>query len=219
MENVYKDLPIGFHRVNNTPLDDSGIRLSIEDLYDYINNGTAYYGQRLVVEYDDKYSQDIVIRKNSDGKLVPLILNWPNSLEITTKTFNGDRYVLIYYYNGGRLYDNETDYLRIDDCLAWSILPMAGIIAGRDTNIDYLLETYFRGDVQYNIFSQNNICFYDGDIEFVEDSINGILDYSNSNYWMPTSNLLIGLMPRVINTRPTKLWVKDNGYCDMIGVR
>ena len=101
MANVYKDLPIGFHRVNNTPLDDSGIRLSIEDLYDYINNGTAYYGQRLVVEYDDKYSQDIVIRKNSDGKLVPLILNWPNSLEITTKTFNGDRYVLIYYYNGG----------------------------------------------------------------------------------------------------------------------
>ena len=47
---VYKDIPVGFHRVNKIPLDDSLIiNNGTKGLFDYIDNRTAYLGQRLVI--------------------------------------------------------------------------------------------------------------------------------------------------------------------------
>ena len=210
---VYKDIPVGFHRVNKIPLDDSLIiNNGTKGLFDYIDNRTAYLGQRLLVRYKDKQDRLLyevnVILKSSNNNLIPMI-EWPIGFEPIIKTYDGNKYIMIYYYNNGSIYTDKI-YIKLDDPKSWSMILLAGIFAGDNMSIDYLLETK---DNNY-LFTQNDISLYSK--EYNDNILDAIYDIDNSKYYKITSNMNIGIMPKVNETPLTKLWVKANDYCDLL---
>ena len=58
MPKIYKDIPIGFHRVNRMPLDDSEIINGNEALFNYIQSGSAYNGQRIIILYENNNNHE-----------------------------------------------------------------------------------------------------------------------------------------------------------------
>ena len=211
---VFKDLPVGFHRVNRIPLDDSLIVDGNDELFRYIDHGTAYHGQRLLVQYKNKqqkidYETNVILKYDSNGDLTPVVIDWPFGSEPIIKTYDGEKYILVYYYNKGTTYDSPS-CIKLNDPRSWSILYLSSLLHGDTINITYLLETK---NESYR-FIQNDICYYTQD--FDEDEINGIYDISNNNYYKITSNINIGIMPKVNNTQLIRLWVEATDYCDML---
>lgn len=212
---IYKDIPVGFHRVNRIPLDDSiVIPNGSVGLFDYINNKTPYLGQRLLVQYRDSqdnliYETNVVLKKNYDDKLIPMMMEYPIGFEPIIKTYDGNKYMMIYYYNNGSIYEDKI-YIKLDDPKSWSMILLAGIFAGSSKSINYLLET------KYNTYSfiEDDISLYTK--EYNDSAIDAIYDISNSRYYKITSNVNIGILPRVNDTQLTRLWVKANDYCDLL---
>jgi len=217
MQNTFTDLAVGFHRVNNTPLDDTTMCEDIRTLHNYIEYKTAYEGQRILIPSKNINIQ-VTLVKSSDDKLVPVIMNWPNNIEIVTKSYDGSKYIMVYYYNNGTPYASALDTYRVNNSYAWSILPFIGILAGSDDLVSYVLEVngklYPFNEKSINLFQTE-----EDDIEFTEDYINGIYNYGNGVFHYCTSNLLAGIMPKDYNSNITKLWVKADTYCELMGVK
>lgn len=215
MAYVYRDTPVGFHRVNKMPLDDREVFDNTADLLTYIRSGAAYQGQRCLVKLP-YYEQPVILKKGKGSVLMPII-ETPPGYEWVTKEYNNDKYALIYYYNGGAPFGNVNQQVRLTDGLAWSFLPQAGLIAGTEENINYMLE-YFDTEEHIFTFVQANFCTSEVALPS-STAINRISSKSNNNGFFTTSDDDIVIMPRrVDNDRIVRLWVKCNDYNAAIGL-
>ena len=217
MAYTYRDTPVGFHRLNKMPLDDREVFNSVTALIDYINSGAAYYGQRVMVKLN-YYDQNVTLKKGKGSKLVPILEGIPG-YEPIVKTQGSNRYVLVYYYNGGKAFSSVKEQVRTVDAFAWSILPQASLIYGNDAGIEYLLE-YDPKDGTSELsfsFSQpnpatNTVALNDG------NTVERISSVANSKAFFPTVNNKIGIMQKTKTDSITRLWVKANDYVEALGV-
>ncbi len=215
MATVYRDTPTGIHRLNKMPFDDKEIFESITDLFTYINNGAAYQGQKCLVKLP-YFEQDVILKQGRGSKLVP-VFNMPSGYSWITQKRDNDLYALIYYYNGGSVFTNKNEQVRITDSFAWGLLPHAGLIAGSDTNIPYLLE-YNDGTEHSTTFTQANFCTQSVAIPTGATAINRISSTENSKCFFPTANENIMIMPKIESNIIVRLWVKCNDYDAALGV-
>ena len=132
MPKIYKDIPIGFHRVNQMPLDDSEIINGNEALFNYIQSGSAYNGQRIIILYEN-YQQPITL-KVVGSSIIPVLV-MPSGWELITKKYGDKTYALVYYYNKGAVFSSSNEIIRLTDPFAWSMLPQASILANSDSSI------------------------------------------------------------------------------------
>lgn len=143
MSLLYKDTPVGFHRVLDGPLDDHEVFTSNEDLLDYCKNGTAYHGQRVLLTYDDLYDQPCIIKKvkQTDSDILIPIIELPSGIEFITSEINNDIYGLICYFNDGEIYYDTKDILvKFNDIYYFAMLPQASLLANNNTEIEYLFQ-------------------------------------------------------------------------------
>ena len=206
-----RDLPISFHRTNHQPLDYNELFQSTKDLFDYIENGPVYVGQRVVLFYND-FEQIIEMRQGPNNLIVPVIVN-PAGIETifnTTKKEN-DVYALVYYYAGGKAFtDKIVDATRLTDPWAWSMLPQANLLAFSNDTINYCLDV----DGESHFFSQLNFALdgNDTDLDFIKSSGN-----DNGFYATDLDGIYI-LTRKQSNDHIIKLWVECNEYYQAIGV-
>ena len=218
MPNKYIDLPTGIHRVNRVPLDSSTvIENGFKGLYQYIATGTAYLGQRLLVRTnygDNKFDIQVTLTQgnNNDGVMVP-VFEFPTGYELISKVYTSNRYILIYYYNGGSVFTSRDQAFRINDAFAFSMLPHASLLANSDSEIGYMLE------VNDDIYTFTQANFVTNDVALGSDSaINRISSTANGNFYCATPDTSIGIMPRTVSDKIIRLWVRANEYCKAIGV-
>lgn len=212
IDNVYKDLPIGFHRLSSTPLDKSSVQYgTVIDVLNYANSGTVYNGQNIIMQYPNGYQENITFNKVND-KLVPTF-KLPNGFEFITLNYSGDVYIMVYFYNKGTPYSSKNDNIRFTDPLAWAMLPQASLIAGSMTNLSYLLKV----DNKVFLFDQDNFIFYPK-TEFVTDTkmVNSIYDIENDFSFYATNNLTAHIMPKVKIDECVRLYVKGNEFAQTI---
>ena len=209
MPEIYRDIPVGFHRVNRTPLDDSEIINGNANLFSYIESGTAYHGQKIIIRYDN-YDQPVMLKKGRGTKLIPIMI-MPSGYEFITKVYNGSTYALVYYYNGGSLFTNVNQNVRLSDSFAWSLLPQASLFANSDTSINYLLEV----DNDKYTFTQAN--FATNTVSLSGATINKIASTATSVGYYPTGNSAVVIMPRTASSKIVKLWVKCTDYLNALG--
>mgnify|MGYP003571265865 CR=1 FL=1 len=206
--NEYKDLPIGFHRVTSTPLDRSSVLYgSVIDILQYANGGTVYNGQKIVVEYPNHYHETITFVK-VDDEIVPKF-DLPNGYEFITLKYDGDEYVMVYYYNKGLPFSSKDQVIRFTDPSAWCMLPQISLLTGTIDNIDYLLE------VNKNIYLFNQDNFVLNPLhEFIHsDFVNGIYDIENDKSFYVSNNMTAYIMPKEYDsTQCVKLYVKANKF-------
>jgi len=140
MDMIYRDTPVGFHRLNPGGLDDREVFASNEALFYYINNETAYHGQRVLVKYDC-YDQNITLKKGTSGKLIP-IMEMPTGYEFISKVVNGKIYGLVFYFNDTDIpaLDSNDYKICFDKCFFFSMMHQAGLLANSDTAINFMLE-------------------------------------------------------------------------------
>lgn len=217
MSYVYRDTPVGFHRVNKMPLDDGEVFDNTTDLFTYVHSGAAYDGQRCIVKLP-YYEQPVILKKGRGSILVP-ILETPPGYEWITKKYNDDYYAMIYYYNGGAVFNNKKQQVRLIDGLAWSYLPQAGIIAGSDVNITYMLEYVENGGEEHvSTFVQANFCTNEVPLTG-STAINRISSNSSSKGFFTTNKDDLVIMPKKqSDDMIVRLWVKCNEYNDAIGL-
>ena len=210
MPKIYKDIPVGFHRVNKTPLDDTELINGNAALFQHINFGTGYHGQHIIVRYDN-YDQSEKNKKGKGDKLMP-IMDMPSGYELITKKYNDDIYAMVYYYNGGSPFTDISQNIRLSDSFAWSLLPQASLLANSDTDIDYLIEA----DNNNYLFTQANFITNTVSLSsaIIIDRISSI---SDSNGYYPTSNSSVMIMPKSRSTKGVKLWVKCTDYFNAMG--
>ena len=210
MPEIYRDLPVGFHRVNRTPLDSTTLINGNAELFQHINFGTAYHGQHILVSYGN-YDQPVILKKGKTDKLIP-IMSMPSGYEIITKTYNDSIYALVYYYNGGTLFTNANQTVRLNDSFAWSLLPQASLFANSDIDIDYILEA---NDGLY-LFNQAN--FTSNTVNLLGSStISGISSSPSFEGFYYTNDPSIVIMPKVETNTIVKLWVKCDDYFNALG--
>lgn len=216
MAYIYRDTPVGIHRLNKMPYDDTEIFNNIPDLFYYINNGAAYEGQKCIVKLP-YYEQDIILKKGRGSKLVP-VFDIPTGMEWITKTYNDRLYAMIYYNNGGSPFSNINEQVRLTDSFAWSLLPHAGLIAGSDTSITYLLETYSEseGEKAYT-FTQANFCTQPVSVPS-GSAVNGIGSTENAHAYFPTPNSGVMIMPKARTSLIVRLWVNCADFDAALGV-
>ena len=229
MAYIYRDTPVGFHRLNKMPLDDREVFDNISDFLEYVESGTPYVGQRCVVRFAN-YEQPVIFkqgRQNSNTDNPIPVLELPTGYEHICKFYNDNHYVMVYYYNGGRTFDLLMDQVRFTDSFAWSMLPQASIVAGTDTDIDYLLEYYDDlaegGPIEKSYtFRQPNFCHHE--LELPSNvAVNRISSISNNDAFFTTADPDIVIMPKrvnnwIINKCVTRLWVKANDYYTALGL-
>ena len=132
MSLLYKDTPVGFHRVLDGPLDDHEVFTSNEDLLDYCKNGTAYHGQRVLLTYDGLYDQPCTIkrgRSTNRNTLIPIV-ELPSGIELVTYENNDEIYGLVCYFNDGKI----------------AMLPQVSLLANKNTDIEYLFQVKGKPD-------------------------------------------------------------------------
>lgn len=216
MNPVYRDLAVGFHRLNKTPLDDSCVLDSPSKVKHYINNGTAYDGQRLTVYHNGTPQQIILVKNNNE--IVPMLATIPGGGELIVKMHSGTPYVMVYYYNTGREYSSKADVMHTEH-ISWDILPYACIIsdANETEPTNYMLMSY---EDKY-FFTQKDFFYYvtDNPTMDLDNPVNGILNNSSSKYWWPTHSETIGIGPKSVIPIEVSLWVKASKYCAALGVR
>ena len=221
---TYRDTPIGFHRLYKAPLDNTERFSSNAELLEYCNSGSAYLGQRVVINYGN-YDQEVILKGNND-KPIPVILNTPPN-DFIYKIEGGTPYILVYYYNGGSAFTKGKDSaIRFDDPFAYSQLRFAELFAN-SMNIKFLLEVvslspdtstlftytdddnnaytgyknFFMNDPKkYNITQINPLDYTDsivnsGDVE-ADVRHMGWTD-NNRNAYILTENPSVVLMPKV----------------------
>ena len=230
MAYVYRDTPVGFHRLNKMPLDDREVFDNITDFLEYVESGTPYVGQRCVVRFAN-YEQPVIFKQgrqprqtsNHVDNPIP-VLELPTGYEHICKFYNNDHYVMVYYYNEGSVFNVLMDQVRFTDSFAWAMLPQASIIAGTDTDIDYLLEYYDDlaedGPVEkFFTFRQPNFCHHE--LELPSNvAVNRISSISSNDAFFTTADPDISIMPKVRRLRGTitRLWVKANDYYTALGL-
>lgn len=211
MPGIIKDIPSKFHRLYKQPLDDSTVVSGGNaGLFSYINTGTAYLGQRVLVRYDH-FDLNVTLMQGADtSKLVP-VFEMPSGYELMYKSYNGGKYILVYYYNGGSLFTSKEEAYRVSDPFAMSLLYQASLFACSDSNITYLLED---GNLSYSFtqanFTKNNVPMNNG------TSVGVISSTANSRFFFPTANNNIGIMPKIAGTKKIKLWVRADNYYDAV---
>ena len=208
---IYKDTPVGFHRVNKAPLDDSDVFYNIRDVLDYIDSGAAYDGQRICLRLPH-YNQNVTLKTGKSNKLFA-IPDLPSGHEWITKQIASNLYVLIYYYNSGSEFTNQNQQIRFSDSFAWSALPYASLISGDDANITYLLELDGDETASYT-FTQPDFTSN----EIVLSQNNKISHIGDEDYFYHTDFSGIGIMPRSYSTQIVRLWVKGNDFYKALGV-
>ena len=141
MDMIYRDTPVGFHRLNPGPLDDQEVFSSNADLLDYCKNRTGYHGQRVLLKYG-YYDQQCVLKKGKGDVLVP-VMELPPGIELIFKTFNNKKYVLVFYYNDdtSAVPSNTSDlYVCFTKPYYFAMLPQCSLFANSDTSINYRIE-------------------------------------------------------------------------------
>lgn len=106
---LYTQTPVGFKRVNRTPLDVDSVMRNFSELKDYMNSGAYYVGQRIAVTLYSKgdYNTDnyVIMCVNGKNKLdvVSFTGGIKNNLELHFETinYNGVNYkcLMIAYRN------------------------------------------------------------------------------------------------------------------------
>lgn len=216
MPYVYNDTPIGFHRLNKAPLDDTEIFNNVTDLYTYINSGAVYQGQRCLVKLP-YYDQEVIIRKSkSSNKLMPIMI-LPTGYEYITKKYGNDTYIMIYYYNGGSAFTSLSQQVRFTDSLGWAMLPQADIIAGGTLTNTYLLEYNTGTTDTVSTFSQYNFATHTVSL-ISGNNITNISSTANSSGFFTTAKSNVVIMPKAHNDVIVRLWVKGNDYYNAMGL-
>ena len=228
MERIYdrtyfRDIATGFHRLNNVPLDDSIKLFKVKDLYDYINNGSVYEGQIIILELINctilveikKYFDEV----SQTYKYAPVIINWPSNIEMNIKSIDGKNYIMVYYYYHGRIFEDKNSSFRTYDSKAWSLLPYIGILAGKQDNIQYFIS---KDNSQYISFIQDDLNEYsyntETNINIITDGFNGLYNYSNGNFIFSSGDISIGILAKNQNTSLISLYVEADQYLKLIGV-
>ena len=194
MSLLYKDTPVGFHRVLSGPLDDHEIFTSNEELLEYCKSGTAYNGQRVLLTYNGLFDQPCVIKKGRQSELLIPILELPAGIElITTKDEYNNIYALVAFFNDGDILysDNKDIMMKLDDFCYFSILALSAILYGSSENIEYKFE--YKNGITETVTSGDVTANTAGDI------INKVKD-----------NLYVG--------NRFKVWIKCNNYYNAMGV-
>ena len=165
MNLLYKDTPVGFHRLLTGPLDDHEVFTSNEDLLDYCKNGTAYHGQRVLLTYNGLYDQPCIIKKGKSinrNNLFPII-ELPSGVELITYNIEEEVYGLVCYFNDGSIYTNNKDILiKFDDNYYFAMLPQASLLANKNTDIEYLFQ--IKGKPDEIIIGGSPLDYPEGDI-------------------------------------------------------
>ena len=194
MSLLYKDTPVGFHRVLDGPLDDHEVFTSNEDLLDYCKNGTAYHGQRVLLTYDGLYDQPCTIkrgRSTNRNTLIPIV-ELPSGIELITYENNDEIYGLVCYFNDGKIYTDTKDILvKFDDMYYFAMLPQVSLLANKNTDIEYLFQV--KGKPDEIIIGGNPLDNPEGEI---------------------IRNIRENLVPRNI----LKVWVRCTEYYKAMGV-
>lgn len=209
MHKVFKDIPVGFHRVNKMPLDDSLVLGGNSQLFDYIESGAVYDGQQAVVKYDN-YEQPIIFKKGNGDTIIP-IMSLPSGIELITKVYNNSRYALVYYHNSNTVYADKKQIVKLDDPFAWALLPQASLLANTDTSISYLLEA----DNSKYEFTQRN--FVTNETLVTTNNTPFILSVANYRAFYPTTISDVVIMPTIESNKIVKLWVKCDEYYIAMG--
>lgn len=213
MSVITVDLPAKYHRLYPEPLDDSiYIPNGNSGLFSYITSGSAYNGQRLLVHYP-YFDQNITLMKGNGSILIPTI-EMPSGQEYVMKTYSNNKYLLVYYYNGGGLFSSLSQAYRTTDGLAMAMLYQASLFANSDTSIDYLLEY----DNFTYTFTQANFVDNTVPVPETDSGVSRISSVANSNFFFTTKTSDFGIMPRRAFNKRTRLWVKANEYCSVVGV-
>ena len=202
----YVDVPLGFHRVNKGPLDSGENVLNGDlELYQYITTQAAYPEQRLNVKYDNGKVYRVRLVQDPSVpyvKLIPIVEIL--GFELVTKSIGSNTYGLVYYNNSGRAYTSKTDYGRLNDPLAWDVLPLIGIISGQlnSGDIDYRLT--IEGEDEDSLITMSNFL----NLESEDD---------DEFFYMLNDNFSVGIMPKYKIDIETELWVKCNDYARVSG--
>ena len=218
----YKDLPFGFHRLYKEPLDADGVKSGNAGLFEYISTGSAYLGQRVLVQYDH-FDLNVVLAqgKNDPGKLIPILEEFPTGYELITKNVGSHKYILVYYYNEGSAFTDKDQAYRVSDSYAMAMLYQASIFANSDTNIKYRLEyfNYLNNESSITEFTQANFVTNTVRNTVNSNSPNIILSTASEEYFFPTPVDNIGIMPMGRKREITRLWVQSDEYINaMLGV-
>ena len=195
MDMVYRDTPVGFHRLNPGPLDDQEIFTSNADLLDYLKNRTGYHGQRVLLKYGF-YDQQCVFKKGKGNTLVP-VLELPPGTELIFKLYNNKHYVLVWYFNDdtGAIPGNRQDkMICFGKPYYFSMLPQCSLFANTNDNINYLLEV----NDEVTPLTQGN------PMDVVSsESLRSVMDRGLEN--MTSGNIV-------------RLWVECDDYYKAVGV-
>lgn len=195
---IFKDTPVGFHRVERGPLDSGELVLNgNNELHGYLVNQAAYSEQRLNVKYGNRIYRVRLIEK--DNTLFPVVENAGADLIVKTME-DGHKYALIYYNNGGSKYDSANDYGRVSDVLAWDILPLMNIMAG----------TLEGGQMNF-ILTYNN-----EDHRFTSENFLDNNESENNDYFYNVG-FAIGIMPKNQMDVETELWLQCDNYVALMG--
>ena len=209
MSKIYKDIPIGFHRVNQMPLDDSEIINGNEALFNYIQSGSAYNGQRIIILYEN-YQQPITL-KVVGSSIIPVLV-MPSGWELITKKYGDKTYALVYYYNKGAVFSSSNEIIRLTDPFAWSMLPQASILANSDSSIEYMLEIDHQAIYE---ITQPNFTSYNIPLPVDAIYINKISSEQSDNGLYTTYDPNITIMTKVPSDKLIELWVKCNDAYEM----
>ena len=206
------DMPIGFHRLTRTPLDQSCVIDGDVNnkLFDYLQNGAAYDGQLITLNYPT-FRQPIIVTKTNNRYLPYVILQ--SGVELIVKTINANTHILVYYYNGGKWFDNKNDAYRMYDAQAWGMLPLASLFACTNDDINWILE--YNGS-QYS-FVQTN--FWDHPFEYHGEpriSVSNIYTNESDKGYYTTYNPDIVILPKLQTSDVVKLWVRAVDYVTLL---
>ena len=206
MNNVYTDLPVGFHRLNRTPLDDSQYYTKNADLLAYLKSGTVYDGQMLCVKYENDYIQRVeAVYIPSLNIYVPRI--WPLYCTIFKK-YNDNMYALVYNFMDGNVFTSKIQNTYINSPFNFAMIPQMALFAMTTGDTDYLMEV----DNRVYEFTQPN--FYDNEVLALDiiDKPVGITSIETSGGYYSTTINGVSIMAKYKTGKVVKLYVKANEY-------
>lgn len=214
--------PVARHRLMAAPLDDSEVYSSMADLMTYCKSGTAYNGQKVAVNLK-YFTQDFIIRSDSNGNMIPLIQLDGDKLQ--WKTVSGNHFALVYYYNRSNKTFSLTDrFTYTEDPFAWSILDMIDIFKVSGDNFTFRLEMddYAHHESVYNLTQKNPINVSGPTPSSASANVTSMgKNTSNANGIITTQNRNIFLFPKNLTSQGSKyivrLWVQANNYFEALG--
>lgn len=206
MNNVYIDLPMGFHRLNRTPIDGSSYYNSNAEVLEYLKSGTVYDGQTISVRYDNNYVQKIdVVYIPNLNIYVPRL--WPLYCTIFKK-YNDNIYALVYNFMDGYVFTSRTQNIYTNSPFNFAMIPQMALFARTTGDTDYLLE------VDDKVYEFTQLNFYDNEVLALDimDKPVGISSIETEAGFYSTTISGVSIMAKYKTGKVVKLYVKANEY-------